>query len=171
MAKGKGQKVNRSELSGIFGVSLPTVDAWVRNGCPGVKSGSGRGGGWQFDSADVAAWLQQRAAAEAGGADTADEDAVKRQRARIALKSDELALAKQLGLVAPVHDFERAQAKIFAMLRQGVMTVPARVAMSLVGERSEIRIKQVLTAELTAALATVAELDFDLTEDDGDDVE
>lgn len=167
--RGTGQKVNRSELSAIFGVSLPTVDAWVRSGCPGVKMGSGKGGGWEFDTAEVALWLQKRAADEAGGAEAVDEDTVKRKRAKIALMSDELELAKQLGLVAPVADFERAQARLFAVLRQSIMTVPARVSMSLVGEKSELRIKAVLATELSAALTKVSELDFDLAEDDADD--
>lgn len=171
MARGKGQTVNRTGLAAVFGVSLPTVDAWTRAGCPGVKKGSGKGGGWEFDTSDVAGWLQERAAAEAGGTDVADENAVKRRTAAIRLRADELDLAKQMGLVAPVAEFERAQAKLFAMLRQAVMTVPARVSMSLVGEKSELRIKSVLTAELTAALTKVANLDFDLAEDDAEDDE
>lgn len=168
MAKGTGQKVNRSGLADVFGISMPTVDAWVRNGCPGVKTGSGKGGSWEFDTADVARWLQQRAADDAGGGDVADENALKRRRMAVTLKADELDLAKQMGLVAPIEDFERAQAKMFAMLRQAIMTVPARVAMTLVGEKSEIRIKQVLNAELAAALTKVAEMDFDLEDADAE---
>lgn len=168
MANGKGQKVNRTGLADVFGISLPTVDIWVRNGCPGVKSGSGKGGGWTFDTAEVAKWLQKRAADDAGGAEVADEQAVKRRTAAVRLRAEELDLAKQMGLVAPIEDFERTQAKVFAMLRQSVMTVPARVALSLVGERSEARIKQVLKAELTAALTKLSEIDFDLVPDDED---
>lgn len=166
MAKGSGQKVNRSGLAAVFGVSMPTVDSWLRNGCPGVKEGVGKGGSWTFDTAEVSQWLQKRAADEAGGGEALDEQIVKRRTAAIRLRADELDLAKQMGLVAPIEEFERAQAKLFAMLRQAVMTVPARVAMSLVGEKSELRIKQVLTAELTAALTKVSELDFDLVDDE-----
>lgn len=169
MARGKGQNVNRTELSAIFGVSLPTVDSWTRNGCPGVKRGSGKGGGWEFDTAEVALWLQKRAADDAGGAEVADEQAVKRRTAAIRLRADELDLAKQMGLVAPIEEFEKAQAKLFAMLRQAVMTVPARVSMALVGEKSELRIKKVLTDELTAALTKVSELDFDLMPNEDDE--
>lgn len=169
MAKGNGQKVNRSGLAAVFGVSMPTVDAWVKNGCPGVKDGVGKGGSWEFDTADVARWLQQRAADDAGGAEVADENALKRRRMAVTLKADELALARDMSLVAPIADFERAQAKLFAKLRQSIMTVPARVAMSLVGEKSETRIKQVLTSELAEVLAKVAELDFDLADEDEDE--
>ena len=164
----QGQKVNRSELSGIFGVSLPTVDMWVRSGCPGIKVGAGKGGGWEFDTAEVSQWLQKRAADNASGGELADENAVKRRRAAISLKADELDLAQKMALVAPIEEFERAQAKMFAMLRQAIMTVPARVAMGLVGEKSEIRIKQVLTAELADALNRVAEQELEL-DDEADD--
>ena len=167
MARGVGKSVNRSELASIFGVSLPTVDLWVRNGCPGVKNGVGKGGGWTFDTAEVATWRMEQAAADAGGDEVKDELTVKRRRAVIGLKADELELARTLALVAPIEDFERAQAKVFAMLRQGIMTVPARVSASLVGERDELRIKKVLTDELTAALTRVAEADIELV-DDGD---
>ncbi|HKY46135.1 MAG TPA: terminase small subunit [Pyrinomonadaceae bacterium] len=171
MARGVGKSVNRTELAAIFGVSLPTIDLWVRNGCPGVKSGVGKGGGWTFDSAEVATWRMEQAAAEAGGDDAKDEQTIKRRRAAIGLKAEELDLARQLGLVAPIEDFERAQAKFFAVLRQSIMTVPARVAMALVGEKSEIRIKQVLSAELASALerAAAEELDLGDDEDDQDD--
>jgi len=166
----EGRKVNRSELSGIFGVSLPTVDLWVRQGCPGIKSGAGKGGGWEFDTAEVSQWLQKRAADNAAGSpDLADENTLKRRRAAITLKADELELAKAMGLVAPVEEFERAQAKMFAMLRQSIMTVPARVAMSLVGEKSEIRIKQILAAELGDALRRVAEAEVELDDEEADE--
>lgn len=166
----EGRKVNRSELSGIFGVSLPTVDMWVRSGCPGIKVGAGKGGGWEFDTAEVSQWLQKRAADNAAGSpELADENAIKRRRAAISLKADELDLAQRMGLVAPIEEFERAQAKMFAMLRQSVMTVPARVAMSLVNEKSEIRIKQVLAAELADALNRVAEADLELDDEAGDE--
>lgn len=47
--------VNRAELATIFEVSLPTVDAWVRKGCPVVERG-GRGRDWQFYCPDVFNW-------------------------------------------------------------------------------------------------------------------
>ncbi len=47
--------VNRAELASIFDISLPTVDAWVRKGCPVVERG-GRGREWQFFVPDVFNW-------------------------------------------------------------------------------------------------------------------
>ncbi len=47
--------VNRAELAHTFGISLPTVDAWVRRGCPCVAAGS-KGRESQFRLADVTQW-------------------------------------------------------------------------------------------------------------------
>ena len=47
--------VNRAELATLFEVSLPTVDAWVRKGCPVVERG-GRGREWKFHFAEVFNW-------------------------------------------------------------------------------------------------------------------
>jgi phage terminase Nu1 subunit (DNA packaging protein) len=165
----EGRKVNRSELSVIFGVSLPTVDTWIRQNCPGVKVGAGKGGGWTFDTAEVSLWLQKRAADDAGGAEVADENALKRRRMAVTLKSDELALARDMGEVVPIDQVKRLRARSYAMMRQTIMTVPSRVAMSLVGEKSEIRIKQVIAAELTDALNRFADQDIELSDDEGED--
>lgn len=168
MAREVGQKVNRSKLSDVFGVSLPTVDLWVRSGCPGVKTGFGNGAKWEFNTADVAKWLQSRAVEDATGDDTADEAALKRRRLAVTLKADELDLSREMELVSTIEGFEKEWAKTFAMLRQRIMTVPARVALSLVGEKSEARIKEVLVDELTAALTAVADGD-DEDDAEGDD--
>ena len=38
----KGKQVTRQALADVFGVSLPTIDAWVRKGCPFVEKGGQR---------------------------------------------------------------------------------------------------------------------------------
>jgi len=45
----------KEDVARIFRVSIPTVDAWVRSGCPFVRQGS-RGHAWTFNLADVIAW-------------------------------------------------------------------------------------------------------------------
>lgn len=47
--------VNRAELADLFGVSLPTIDSWVRKGCPVVERG-GRGREWQFHVSEIFNW-------------------------------------------------------------------------------------------------------------------
>ena len=50
------QIVNRKKVASHCDVSLPTVDAWVRKGCPYVTRGS-KGVEWEFDLDAVKAWL------------------------------------------------------------------------------------------------------------------
>ena len=46
---------NRAQLANLLEVSLPTVDAWVRKGCPVVERG-GRGREWKFFIPEVCNW-------------------------------------------------------------------------------------------------------------------
>lgn len=164
--------VNRAELSQAMGVSLPTVDRWVRDGMP-VKQRGTKGVPWEFVLADVVSWWgdRQRQAA-AGAAPTNSEDAKLRKLIADA-ELAELELAKAKGEVAPVRDFERAQARAMAMIRQNIMNVPARAVLRLLGETDETTFKATLRAELTLALeqsANAADLtaDDDETDDDND---
>ena len=53
----KGKRVNRAELAEILGVSLPTVDAFVKRGAPYVsKADREKGIPWEFDTAAVIEW-------------------------------------------------------------------------------------------------------------------
>ena len=168
MAKGRGQKVNKAGLAGVFGVSLVTIEAWLRNGCPAETKGAGKGKPWVFDTATVAAWREALAAEEAGGDETKTEDALTRRKLLAQTLSAELAYANERGLVAPVAEFERARAHTFAKIRQNVLAIPQRVALSLVGEKSEARIKEVLKAELVDALRQSTKND---AHDEGEEVE
>lgn len=112
------------------------------------------------------------------GADDSSPDSVKGHKVRLlAAQADqaELDLAKAKGDVAPVAEFERAQARMAAEVRANVMNVPARVALSLLGETDETRFKSVLRSELAAALSRTedcalleADADPDLGQIDAD---
>jgi phage terminase Nu1 subunit (DNA packaging protein) len=47
--------MNRTRLAEFFGVAMPTVDSWIRAGCPYVQRGT-RGHEWQFDVLAVIEW-------------------------------------------------------------------------------------------------------------------
>jgi len=46
---------NKADVASWFGVSLTTVDQWLRRGCPYMQRGE-RGKQWQFDLLGVAKW-------------------------------------------------------------------------------------------------------------------
>lgn len=168
---GKGQELNRTGVSEFFGVALNTVDAWVRQGCPVVQRGAGKGVPWKFNSADIARWLREKAKADALGETPADEAELKRRKLAAETEKAELDLAKARGEVAPIRDFERAQAAAFAQIRANVMNVPQRLVLQLLGETDETTFKQKMRAELAQALEDAAAADLVMAEadDENDD--
>lgn len=163
----KGKDVNRTEIATLFGVSFPTVDGWVRNGCPHTKPLGSRS--VVFNTADVANWLRDRAREEATGNAPADEQQLKRRKMLAETEKAELELAKAKGEVAPVREFERATAGLMAVIRQNILNVPARAVLQLLGETDEAQFKTKLRAELVLALETAAEAEIDMNDDDTED--
>lgn len=168
-SKGKGQNCNRGEIAEFFGVTPPTVDAWVRAGCPVVQKGQ-RGVAAVFNTADVADWLRMKAREEGSGKSLADESELKRRKLAAEAEQAELNLAKSKGEVAPVLEFERVQAAAMAAIRANVMNVPGRAVLQLLGCTDELEFKTKLRAELVLALETAAEADLNL-DDEADELE
>ncbi len=159
-----GVKLNRSGLAEHMGVSLPTVDRWVKSGAPVVRRGS-RGVEWSFDLTDVISWYAERTAdARAGAVDDIEE--IERRTARAKMERAELELAIAKSEVAPVSEFERAQSAIMASIRQNIMNVPSRAVLQLLGETNESEFKRKLRAELTAALEQAARAEIEIDYDD-----
>lgn len=168
-SKGKGQTLNRGEVAAFFGVTPPTVDGWVRAGCP-VKKGQ-RGVASEFNSADVAAFLREKARQEGSGTSLADETELKRRKLAAEAERAELELAKEKGEVAPVREMERAQAAAMAAIRANMRNVPGRAVLQLLGCTDELEFKNKLMDEIDLALVTAAEADLDLGDDEDDEDE
>ena len=49
------RRANKAQCAAFFGISLPTVETWIRQGMPVAQKGS-RGVSWVIDLADVARW-------------------------------------------------------------------------------------------------------------------
>jgi len=169
----RGQILNRTQLSDVFGVSMPTIDDWVRKGCPVVSRG-GRGREWQFNSAEVRGWRDDDIRTERDGTRNATVEELKRRKLEAETETAELDLAKAKHLVVPVEQYERALSKAFGEVRAGVRNVvPGRAARRLLGEADETRIKAVLLEEIDQALEVLADADLineeDLELDGGED--
>lgn len=165
-----GARLNRSGIAEAMGVSLPTIDRWVKEGCPVVQRG-GRGVEWVFDSADVIRWWGDRRAADAAGDKPNDLAEIDKRTRLAAMTRAELELAKARGEVAPVREFERAQARVMAAIRANVMNVPQRAVLQLLGETNETAFKQKLRAELILALEQGAAADVAMDDDNEDEQE
>lgn len=171
MSKGRGQKVSRRDLAAVFGVSLPTIDTWVRQGCPFDQRG-GRGKEWTFDTADVARWREERAAADAGSQDV-DLEKLKARRALAECMLAELELAKAQGSVAPLEQMERAVTRAVAEVQINLRgRLITRLVTQLIGETDETTFKRVALAEVDDVLTSLASLDVtadEPTDEDGDE--
>ncbi len=80
----------------------------------------------------------------------------------------EIELATARAEVAPVAEFERAQARAFAEIRTNIMSVPQRIVVQLLGCKDETEFKTKLRSELALALEAAATADIDLEDEDSD---
>lgn len=100
-------QVNRRKLASTFGITLPTVDAWVEKGMPFETEG-GLGREWVFDTKDCIAWWaeeqhRRRASAIAPPGQESYEEAERRKMVAAADKA-ELELARAAQLVVPIDE-------------------------------------------------------------------
>ena len=170
--KGRGQHVNKVELSDIFGVAMPTIDDWVRRGCPVVERGA-KGKSWVFNTADVRAWrdddIRRNSASDA---DSSIEE-LKRRKLAAETVAAELELAISKSEVAPLDQMERGIEKAFEEVKAAMRNVPSRASRMIVGETDETRIRTTLMAEIEQALEVLSETDLvtadeiDAAEQDG----
>lgn len=163
-------KANRTQVAEVFGISLPTVDAWVRQGCPVVQRGS-RGVEWAFDTAAVVKWRHQRALEDATGDKQQDSDEIERRTKLAKMRQAELKVAEEMSLVAPVREFEQAQAARYTLIRANLLNVPGRAVLQLLGEMDETIFKQKLRAEIILALDTAAQAAIEIQTDEAADNE
>ncbi len=166
-SKIKGQSVTRQGLADVFGVSLPTIDSWVRQGCPNVKKG-GLGKAWEFDTAAVAQWQKEKAVEDATGGIDASEDELKKRKAQAETELVELELLLKKGELAPIFEFEKTWAMAFSALRQNILNVVQRAELALLGETDGVVFKAKLREELVGALEQTAATNLS-EEDDLDD--
>lgn len=166
----RGKSVNKTELADLFGVTAPTVDGWVRAGCPMVSRGA-RGVASEFNTADVAKWLREKARDEGAGTAQADEGELRRRKLLAETERAELDLAKAKGEVAPLDQVERMVSRAFSEVRAGMRNLPSRLVASLIGETDERKFKRVMLEEIDQVLEALAnaELAEDDEEEDEDD--
>lgn len=170
----KGEVVSRPRLASIFGVSLPTIDAFVRAGMPAAQRG-GPGRHWAFNTASCTTWLRQHEREGAADVDAASEAELRRRRLAAQTRLVEIELAQAQSLVAPVAQMEQAMTAAFAEVRANLRTIPSRAVRQLIGETDELRFKKVLLAEIDQALLALsrAELitDADLAEPEHEEID
>jgi phage terminase Nu1 subunit (DNA packaging protein) len=93
-----GKRVNQTELAEILGKSDVTIWEWQKDGLPIAKQGA-RGAEHEYDTAEVIAWLEQRAAARAGKGESGRE-----REARLRGDLMEIELAQKRNALVPADE-------------------------------------------------------------------
>ena len=124
----KGRQANQTDLADIHGCSLPTIRAWVRRGCPVVQRG-GKGREWLFNTADVAQWREEEAAAAAVG-DTSkmDIDEARRRKEAALAGMAELDLSKRRGELIEIESIAEIVGEEYSRVRAKLMGMPVKLA-------------------------------------------
>lgn len=158
--RGRGQTLNRAATADALGITPPTLDEWVRRGCPAVEKG-GRGRAWKFNTAEVVKWREQDVREAAKGVEVTTAEELRRRKLEAETGLVELEFAKARGAVILVEEFERALAKGFGEVRTRLRsTLPSRVAGRIAALKNETEIKAVLREEIDEALDVLADADL-----------
>lgn len=169
--KGRGEILNRTEMAHHLGVAMPTLDDWVRRGCPVVQRG-GRGRAWQFNSADLRTWRDDDIRRDASRVEAASNEELKRRKLQAETEQIELELARSKAEVVEVAQYERALTKVLGEVRTNLRSVlPERAVRRLRGEGDETRFKTVLLEEVDQALEALADETILLEDDIEQDAE
>ncbi|MEE7504170.1 Terminase small subunit (DNA packaging protein Nu1) [Methylobacterium mesophilicum] len=127
-----GRTANRTELASLCGVSLPTVDTWVKRGCPFDERGS-KGTEWKFDTAAVIGWRIEAAVADAAAAYGDDgagmsKDEADRRRSVALAHMAEIDLEERLGRSVDRDDAVEIYAAFCVGLRNSVGSAFDKIA-------------------------------------------
>lgn len=157
----KRQIVDRNTLAVALGIADKTILVRVQEGMPVVQRGS-RGRPWQFDLTECVSWAMERAVRKAAGSMKGDETDAELKRRLLAARvmREEIEAAKVSGSVVPLDEVEEALTSVFTEVRQGMLSIPDRVALRLLAAEDETAIKDVLRDEIDLALHALAEADL-----------
>ncbi len=149
-----GKEVNRSEVAEIFGVSVDTISAWVKRGCPFVQEGR-KGIEWIFNTASVSKWLvdgARGARPEPGEQLNIDRAYEEARKARYDADRMELKLQIERGEYVPVADAVSDVADEYSTVRAKLGSLPGDLAPKIDPDRSQ-EIQQVLAEAINDALS------------------
>jgi terminase small subunit / prophage DNA-packing protein len=156
-------RVNKRELSQIFGVTERALTLWQDEGMPIAVKGK-RGTSNHYDTADVITWRVQTEISKATG------EMPKDRLARVQADRVEIDIAEKLGRLIPVDEIAPLWSGYVAAARQYLRAEPARLAHILdITEGVEAK-REKLQAVIDEFLNKLAGIGQELTEDDESDV-
>lgn len=160
VAVDENRAVSVAHAAVLFSVSEPTVRKWINLGCPVVEEGgSGRGNATRLRISDIHSFLIKSAAAKNSKNDEEDYDEVGARAAdwhyRAILRQTQ-ALEK-LDLLIPVDVIEKVVAEEYSSVRSSIMSLPARLNVSLAAESDARIVYETLKKELAKILVDMSD--------------
>lgn len=119
----ESRKANKAEFAEFFGVSIPTVESWVRKGMPVLQRGS-RTIPWVFDLMECVQW---RVAPQVGeGGDGIDPSRLPPAERKAWYDSEikRRELQERDRELIPAVELEACIARVFGALSQGLRSIP-----------------------------------------------
>lgn len=140
---------NKAEVADAFQVSLPTVNVWIREGCPVVTAGD-RGVSWELDVFAVYAWRQ-------GDDETTGSRVLDPQQERAALdrarrESVEMDNRKKAGDLVSVEDVADEWSRITGIIKDRMLALPSKLAAEIVLISSIVDAEELLMASVNQML-------------------
>lgn len=139
--------LNRSQISKALNISLPTVDIWVRNGCPHERKGKK----YIFSLPEVYKWKKLQDKGEVGSLEI--------ERARLAKEqADKYSLdnAVKRGELVPVGDVTRVWESRIGACRSRLLGLPGRISPHVVACSNVAEVKALLERYIYECLDDLA---------------
>jgi len=154
----KGKLVNQKEACEIFNISKPTLNEWVRQGCP-VKHRGGKGHPSRYDSAAIFEWRLNKVYEDANGSTEAVliEEAKRRKMAADA-EMAEMNLAERKELLISIPEMIEEVGEQLSRVRSQLLAVPSKLAVAVQHLDKPAEIEKVVKRYISDAMREITGL-------------
>lgn len=152
------RSLNRAQLSEFCGVSLVTIDNWVRDGCPYVRRPVRQGvGQWEFSASAVFQWrIDRERQAVLGDVVTIDENEARRRKLAAEAGLTELELHIANGKVVKIEDASRPWFQMVGAARAKLLSLPNKLGPVLAIETDPLICQSLVEAGINEALSELS---------------
>lgn len=150
---------NKAEVAEAFGVTLPTIDAWIRKGCPVMQRGR-RGVAWELDIFEAYKWRFDVGAADADSEDPEQMSPKERLDYYKGCRERD-AHRKESGELMHVDDVTATWTKIVGITKSRLMALPMRLAPVLVAVTELREAEDTVQDGIVAALEDLSAVSSD----------
>ncbi len=150
---GAGREINKTEVADLFGVSIQSVDQWVRKGLACRKAGHEV----IFNSAAVTAFLEKQAEARAIASNKpADADEARSRKLAAEAEIAEMQRDRMRGELVDISSVENVVAEEYGAVRSKLLALPGKLAPMVAIETDEITCRDLIERGITEALDELA---------------